>query len=131
MYLCLDGTILTDLLKNQILSLNIHINKNKKQTSTKDDNTIIFTDIFNMFTNLQELKFNVNSIYSRRLPFDISPLVFISSTLLELHVNVTHFYDCIYLLDGRFNQLRVLHINTFWIHRSSLRTINNAVDYLH
>jgi hypothetical protein len=69
-------------------------------------------------TNVLKSKFDVHSIYSRRLPFDISPPVFIFSTLLELHVNVTHFYDCIYLLDRRFSQLRVFHVNTFWIRRS-------------
>ncbi|CAF4778917.1 unnamed protein product, partial [Rotaria sp. Silwood2] len=120
-------TILNDLFKNQILSLIIHISKNKKnQTSTKYDNiTIIFTNIFSIFTNLQELKFDSNSIYPRYLSFDISPRIFISSTLLKLHVNVTHFYDLIYLLDGRFNQLQLLHVTTFSIQRSSLRTINN------
>ncbi|CAF1005573.1 unnamed protein product [Rotaria magnacalcarata] len=125
-HLFTNSTILTDLFKNKILSLIIHISKSKKQTSTKDANTIIFTDIFTIFTNLQELKFDSNSINPRRLSFDIPPPICISSTLLELHINVTHFYDCIYLLDGRFNQLRVLHVNTFWIRRSSRRTINNT-----
>ncbi|CAF2743590.1 unnamed protein product [Rotaria sp. Silwood2] len=73
----------------------------------------------------KELKFDSNSIYPRYLSFDISPPIFISSTLLKLHVNVTHFYDLIYLLDGRFNQLQLLHVTTFSIQRSSLRTINN------
>ncbi|CAF1374487.1 unnamed protein product [Rotaria sordida] len=125
-HLFTNETILNDLFKNDILSLIIHISKNKKQTSTKYDNTIIFTNIFSIFTNLQELKFDSNSIYPRYLSFDISPPIFISSTLLELHVNVTHFYDCIYLLDGRFNQLRLLHVNTFSIERSSVRTVNNS-----
>ncbi|CAF3323857.1 unnamed protein product, partial [Rotaria sp. Silwood2] len=83
-----------------------------------------------MFTNLQRLKFDSNSIYPRYLSFDISPPIFISSTLLELHVNVTHFYDLIYLLDGRFNQHMLLHINTFSIERSSLRTVNNTENLL-
>ncbi|CAF5159199.1 unnamed protein product, partial [Rotaria magnacalcarata] len=37
-----------------------------------------------------------------------------------------HFNDCLYLLDGRFNQLRILHINIAWIRRSSRVTINNT-----
>ena len=129
MYLYLDGTIFTDSFKNKIISLHIHINKNKKQISTKDNNTIVFTDIFTIFNNLQELKFDSNAIYPRYLSFDISFPNFISSTLLELHVNVTHYYDCICLLDGRFNQLQVLYVNTSWIRRSSLPIINNMVDY--
>ncbi|CAF2158315.1 unnamed protein product, partial [Rotaria magnacalcarata] len=37
-----------------------------------------------------------------------------------LHVNVVHFTDCIYLLDGRFNKLRILHVNIHWIAHSTL-----------
>lgn len=131
MYLCLDKTILTNLFKNQISSLTIRIRKNNEQILTKYENAIIFTDIFTMFTNLQYLNFKPSSSYSQRLSFDISLPSFISSTLLELHVNVQHFDDCLYLLDGRSNQLRVLHVNTSWIRRSSRLTINNTVDYFH
>ncbi|CAF3888150.1 unnamed protein product [Rotaria sp. Silwood1] len=78
-----------------------------------------------MFANLQYLDFDSSSIYSQHLSFDIPPPIFISSTLLELHVNVTFFDDCLYLLDRRFNQLRVLHVKITWI-RSSGLTINNT-----
>ncbi|CAF1691641.1 unnamed protein product, partial [Rotaria sp. Silwood1] len=44
-----------------------------------------------------------------------------------LHVNVTFFDDCLYLLDRRFNQLRVLHVKITWI-RSSGLTINNTTN---
>jgi len=131
LYLCLDETVLTDLFKNQISSLAICIRKNKKQIITRAENTIIFTDIFTMFTNLQYLNFKPSSNCLQELSFDISPPIFISSTLLELHVNVKHFDDCLYLLDGRFTQLRVLHVNTSFIRRSSCLTINKTVDYFH
>ncbi|CAF3982361.1 unnamed protein product [Rotaria sp. Silwood1] len=96
-HLFTNETILTDLFKNQISSVTICIRKNKEQIITRDEKTIIFTDIFT-----------------------------ISSTLLELHVNVEHFDDCLYLLDRCFTQLRVFHVNTFFIRRSSCLTINKT-----
>ncbi|CAF1635289.1 unnamed protein product [Rotaria sp. Silwood1] len=126
-HLFTNGNVLSDLFKNQILSLIIRICNNKNQlTSTKDENTIIFTNIFTVFTNLQYLNFDSSSIYSQYISFDISPPIFISSTLLEQHVHVVHFNDCLYLLDGRVNQLRVFRVKSSWIRRSSRLTINNT-----
>ncbi|CAF1542853.1 unnamed protein product [Rotaria magnacalcarata] len=34
-----------------------------------------------------------------------------SSTLLKLNVKVQHFNDCLYLFDGRFNQLRTFYVD--------------------
>ncbi|CAF0927994.1 unnamed protein product [Rotaria sordida] len=42
----------------------------------------------------------------------------------KLHVYLKNFNDCLYLLDGRFNQLRILHVNIDCIIISNL-TINN------
>ncbi|CAF4366289.1 unnamed protein product [Rotaria magnacalcarata] len=47
-----------------------------------------------------------------------------SSTLLELHVTVNNFDDCLYLLDERFNQLHTFYVNVADI-QSSQQTINN------
>ncbi len=67
MYLRLDGTILTDLFKNQILSLTIRIRKNK-QISTKDENTIIFTDIFTVSDwNISSARFLFTNKGRRRI----------------------------------------------------------------
>ncbi|CAF1025185.1 unnamed protein product [Rotaria sp. Silwood1] len=125
-HLFTNGNVLTDLFKNQILPLIIRICNNKNQASTKDENTIICTNIFTVFTNLQYLNFDSSSIYSEYISFDISPPIFISSTLLELHVHVLHFNDCRYLLDGRVNQLGVFRVKSSWIRRSSRLTINNT-----
>ena len=43
-----------------------------------------------------------------------SPTIF-SSTLLELHIKLVKFHDCLYLLDGRFNQLRKFHVDIYRI----------------
>ncbi|CAF1460558.1 unnamed protein product [Rotaria sordida] len=50
---------------------------------------------------------------------------FTLSTLLELHVSVTNFSDCLYLLDGRFNQLHTFYVNIAYTRFSRL-TINNT-----
>ncbi|CAF1516548.1 unnamed protein product [Rotaria sordida] len=42
----------------------------------------------------------------------------------ELHVTVNNFDDCLYLLDGHFNELRKFHVNISDIHSAQL-TINN------
>ncbi|CAF3386843.1 unnamed protein product [Rotaria sp. Silwood1] len=78
-----------------------------------------------MFTNLQYLKFGQSSNLYPQLSFDIPSPSVISSTLLELHVTVKDFIDCLYLLDGCFNQLHTLHVNFFFICSSQL-TINNT-----
>ncbi|CAF4365582.1 unnamed protein product, partial [Rotaria sp. Silwood2] len=43
---------------------------------------------------------------------------------LELHVCLKTFYDCLYLLDGHFNQLRTLHVDVFVIN-----FMNRRVNY--
>jgi hypothetical protein len=68
-----------------------------------------------------------SSVGHQYLSFNISPPTVISSTLLELYVDLDIFSDCLYLLDGRFNQLRTFHVNIDFI---ILRfVINNKVDY--
>ncbi|CAF2208551.1 unnamed protein product [Rotaria magnacalcarata] len=48
-----------------------------------------------------------------------------SSTLLELHICLKRFSDCLYLLDGRFNKLHTLHVDIDTIISSSDLTNNN------
>ncbi|CAF2612711.1 unnamed protein product [Rotaria sp. Silwood2] len=97
--------------KKQISSLTIKLD-DKKQPLIRNILTYIFTYILTMFTNLCYLNFQASLIYSQQVSFDIVPrkLIF-SSTLLELHVNLENFNDCLYLLNGRFNQLHTFHVN--------------------
>jgi hypothetical protein len=44
------------------------------------------------------------------LSFENKLPTFLSSTLMELHINMDTLNDCLHLLDGRFNQLRVLYV---------------------
>ncbi|CAF3253229.1 unnamed protein product [Rotaria socialis] len=119
-----DETSLICTLKNQILELVIDISTNKIQSLPVDDNTIIFIHIFTTFTNLQYLNFGPSLLYHQRLSFFTSPLTVISTNLLKLHVYLENFNDCLYLLDGRFNQLHTLSANISFISASPL-TINN------
>ena len=124
---CLDENSLTRIFKNQISSLVISISNDRKASSPKNADTIIFTHIFAMFQNLQYLNFGPSSLYHQRLSFHASPLTVISTKLLKLHVRLDNFDDCLYLLDGRFNQLRTLHVDICLIHSQHI-TIKNQVE---
>jgi len=99
-----------------------------KQNVNKDMNTFIFIQIFTMFTNLKHLNFVSSLIWYQLFSFTISPPPVFSSNLVELHVSLDHFTDCLYLLDGHFKQLRRLHVNISTINSSSL-VIDNKVGY--
>ncbi|CAF1577007.1 unnamed protein product [Rotaria magnacalcarata] len=73
-----------------------------------------------MFENLQYFIFERTSTFNQSLSFGFSSSTFMSSILVELHVNVVYFTDCLYLLDGRFNKIRTLHVNIDWIAHSTL-----------
>jgi len=92
----------------------------------------IFTQILTNLTNLKSLKFHPYSNNFDALYFGNSPPTVISSTLLELYVRVKHFSDCLYLLDGRFHQLRAFYVTTSMASDIdfSLRT-EHKVDYFY
>ncbi|CAF0992612.1 unnamed protein product [Adineta steineri] len=94
---------------------------------TRDENIVLFTHIFNTFTNLQVLNVGPLSIWNQYLSFRISPPTVISSTLLELYVGLVDFSDCLYLLDGRFSQLHTFHVN---MEHTTLRSIINNREKL-
>lgn len=76
----------------------------------------IFSNILLMFTNILHLKFY--SLYNCNvapLSFDHQSPTFSSSTLVELHINVYRFNDCLYLLDGRLPQLHTLYVKALQI----------------
>ncbi|CAF2954961.1 unnamed protein product [Rotaria sp. Silwood2] len=115
-----DETLLFHKFKSKILSLVIKMSRNGHISIEENANTFIFTHIFTMFTNLQYLNFASSCMSYQILSFDLSPPSVFSSNLLELHVNLDRFNDCLYLLDGRFNQLRKLYVNIYEIIPSRL-----------
>ncbi|CAF3933109.1 unnamed protein product [Rotaria sp. Silwood1] len=129
-------------LKNQLLSLTIDISINRTQDYLTNNNAIIFNRIFTMFPNLQYLNFGRSSISDERLSFCFRRPTVISTNLLELHVCLKTFYDCLYLLDGHFNQLRILYVDvgkelsnlkSFWLHCKSKIFVYDelVVPFLH
>ncbi|CAF4194721.1 unnamed protein product [Rotaria sordida] len=77
-----------------------------------------------MFSNLQYLNFCPSSIWYQPLLFENPFPTMTSSTLLELHISLASFTDCLYILDGRFNKLHTLYVDIASISSSQL-TNNN------
>jgi hypothetical protein len=126
-YLCLDESSLVRIFQNQIMTLSVTGKNGDNDGFTMNMRANLFIYILNMFTNLLHLKFyqNLNNPTEFVLFNDQSSMF--CSTLVELHINVYFFDDCLFLLDGRFNQLRILLVNVFHIWR--LRsTITNKVS---
>ncbi|CAF3288362.1 unnamed protein product [Rotaria sp. Silwood2] len=120
-------TALPHVNKDKISSLVFNINKNKDEILALQVGSIIFARIFTMFINLKNLNFDPFSNSHQLISFDMSPPTVFSSNLLELHIHVGDIIDCLYLLDGRFNQLQTFHVTIMYICSKGL-TINNEVD---
>ncbi|CAF0968699.1 unnamed protein product [Rotaria sordida] len=116
-------------LKNQLLSLTIDISRKRTQDYLTNNNAIIFNRIFTMFSNLEYFNFGRSSISDERLSFCFRCPTVISRNLLEFHVCLKTFYDCLYLLDGHFNQLHTLYVDVGVINFMN-RSVNNTVNYL-
>ena len=119
-------------MKNQIKSLVICIREFRNGNYIAEKNTNLFTNLLMMFTNLESFKFGLSLIEDQYISFKISPLLISSSKLLELHVNVATLNDCLYLLDGRFDQLRIFYVQIFRIeYNSHLRSHRSVSLFLH
>jgi hypothetical protein len=128
-YLCLEENRLTHILKNQITRLVITIADVRTKYLMKKEELSIFTHILTVFSNIRYLKlYSPSDFYNHELSFDDHFPTFFSSTLMEFHVSVLSFNDCLYLLDGRFNQLHTLHVTISWF-SSSQTMINNKVSH--
>ena len=115
-------------MKKQISALVIDTDGDGEQIATENVHRLLFTHILTTFTNLQYLSFGSSSFWYQQLSFNVSSPTVISSTLLELHVFLDSFIDCLYLFDGCFNQLRTFYVKMEFITISRL-TINNKVNH--
>ena len=122
---CLDKK-LTDIFKSQITRLIIEINPIKSRMWTLKS---ICSFIFSVFLNLTHLIFYESS-YKKivRLLFDSPTPKISSSTLMVLNIKVQSFHVCLYLLDGRFNQLQTFFIELANIHIPD-QEIENQVSF--
>ncbi|CAF4267764.1 unnamed protein product, partial [Adineta steineri] len=111
MFLSSDTNSLIHLFNNQISSLFISFNKKNNSFVNSASYSYIFAKILTIFTNLQCLKLNPYLPISGTLFLGMTLETAISLTLLELHINVFDIKDCNHILDGRFDQLRILHVN--------------------
>ncbi|CAF1644497.1 unnamed protein product [Rotaria socialis] len=106
---------LTHTFKNQITSLLTNFNKGNVLSPLGGVSPIIFRNILTIFTNLQCLKFNLSASFLDASALHMAGETAICSTLLELHVTVANIEDCLYILDGRFDQLRILYVTFYGI----------------
>lgn len=117
----LDKKLSCGISPNQIRTLRMEIDENN------DDEMFslmlyVCQNLFTIFHSLTALKFD-QSLYRMglQLSFDDNQLDhFRSSTLLKLTINVNCFEDCLYLFDGRFNQLEYVDVNVYHIRSRSL-----------
>ncbi|CAF2130002.1 unnamed protein product [Rotaria magnacalcarata] len=58
-----------------------------------------------MFGNLKSLQFHL-FMDNRQLTFDFKQSMSFSSNITQLHVAIDNFNDCLYILDGSFNQMQ-------------------------
>ncbi|CAF2521237.1 unnamed protein product [Rotaria sp. Silwood2] len=119
--LYLGRNSLTDLLKNQISSLFINLSDENYLSGVGYMCSIILVGIFDTCTNLQCLKINPSSSFLNALIIYMIDRT-ICSTLLELHVTVRDMNDCFCILDGRFDQLRILYVTCYGALRGFLQT---------
>ncbi|CAF5105652.1 unnamed protein product, partial [Rotaria sp. Silwood1] len=106
------------------LIIGIDPDKNERSTMTN-----ICNHIFTVFINLNHLIFYDASYKNNvRLLFNIPSPSFSSSSLLVLNIKVQTFDVCLYLLDGRFEQLRTLYIELAKIFSPS-GEIENQVNF--
>ncbi|CAF1329577.1 unnamed protein product [Rotaria sordida] len=69
----------------------------------------LFKKCSTMFQNLISLQFYL-FINNQQLTFDFREVISFSSNITQLYVTVNHFNDCLYILDGSFNQLQKFYI---------------------
>jgi len=101
----------------------------ERKQLTEDTMTAVCVRVFTVFTHLRYFnKYSPEYMYFPRLSFNVELPRFFSSTLTELHINLEDSNDCLYLLDGRFNNLRVLYVNIGFIFPRSVM-IGNKVNY--
>jgi hypothetical protein len=112
--------------KDQISSLFINFYTENYWHPMGTTYSIIFTEILTKFTNLRCLKFNPSTSNHDTI-FVHETAIY--STLLELHVSVTDIRQCLLILDGRFDQLRILYITWRYISRKFVN-IEHKVGFL-
>ena len=124
-----DGSSLFPRNENQLSSLIIDVTKSQGERPIEKMNILLFTSIFARCTHLQYLHFGSSISWYIRLSFLYSPPTCISSNLLELHLRLGNFIDCLYILDGRFSHLHTFHVDIDHIYSLYENTDNKVNLY--
>ncbi|UJR24152.1 hypothetical protein I4U23_027118 [Adineta vaga] len=113
-FLFTDKNLSSDIFQNQITSLVIGIDLEKKEYVNRRKYTL-----FTMMKNLIHLT-SYEASYDDfvRFKFDVSSRKFSSSTLLTLNIKAYTFNNCLCILDGRFINLQSLEVDLISIGRS-------------
>ncbi|CAF3804906.1 unnamed protein product [Rotaria socialis] len=122
-----DKSDLVRIFKNQISRLVMTVYEYKEQSYKEKVIMTLLTRIFTVFTNLTYLNLNKFTCIDIDRQNVSTPTTFSSSTLVELHINVARFGDCLYLLDGRFDQLRSFYLRISII-SSDLMNPSSIID---
>lgn len=108
---CLDESSLVDRFKDQTLIISVtgeEIERAEDYQRAIRIRANLFNHIFKIFRHLQQLKFYDNLPESATcVHFTHRPSVY-SSSLVKLNVDLHSLQDFLYLVDGRFDQLRTL-----------------------
>jgi hypothetical protein len=124
--ICLGNSSPLHRFKHQILNLSIDFADNIAPIAGRILPNI-FSSVLKMFKNLSYLNFEPSQVYWKHIPFDtLRPQRISSLNLFELHINLKNFHSCVYLLDGRFNELQAIFINIAAIETG--QTIDNQVN---
>ena len=126
-YFCLDESSPVHIFQNQIGTLPVDGNIIKENLTSVYDIGHLFSHILNVFTNVFRLEFYQSTHINICATFTNTTPKF-CSTLVELYINVHGFNDCLYLFDGRLNQMRRFFVS---IHRivPLIPVNNNRVSY--
>ena len=114
--------------------LTITLAEHKIDDMLSDDINVVCSHVLIKCHNLTCLKFDPCSddyvAHGERLSLKMREIQsFRSSNLLKLHINVETFTDCLYLLDGRFEQLHTLKVYVRYLIPRQTEAINE-VDHI-
>jgi hypothetical protein len=123
----LDESSLIQRLKDQILTVSINGEGSSINQPVMKTRGNLFTHIFKIFTHIQRLQFYPHAPhYTCSYVFFADQPSMFSSTLVELHINTYFFEHCLYLLDGRFDQLRIFVVDIVHIWSLQWTQINTV-----
>lgn len=119
-WLILDESLFKSNFRRQITNLILVNDDNNDQIdSLKDYTRNVYGYMLRCLENLKKFTVVQSSDWYPRLSFDDwLPNLFSSSTLTDLCIDVNNFDDCLYLLDGRLQQLTNLSVNVDYMEKS-------------